>query len=617
MSALRRRDVLDAEISAEVSLCQVLHANASERSNSTAYRAKLRGLWKSWSWVEVEREVVGIHGLLARAGVGPGTMVAVGGETNPRLYWYVLAIQRAGAVPILINSRIGSSEFVSLYEKAEFTVFVAGSEVQVDVAVNARSLCPKLCNVIALDRGLEVDDHDGLVVTERDLHGVDRLDISTEPWVPLRSDEAVVISTYDETGENILVVCSHASVAKAAKEFASLAGMNANDELVSFLPISWFGDFLQFSSALYEKALVSSVENSATAFQDWRVLAPDVTLAPISFYRKMLSRIEVDIRHSSRVFVWMYDWSNRLATYASARPNFIHVIAAQLLDVVFRAPLRSSIGLSKVRSAFCAEGILPPELAARFKSLGIDIRPIDLDPRYGGVLGATAYPTPEGDPVDVVVEGVEVTRGLAGQALCRTEFPAIGIVDSGGVIVPPKTEADGMGRVSISGKIDKTGALTFLEDIDLDELDDHTAAALRAHVTRLNAELPIRNSILRRDGKGGWVAVINPDVNALRAISHDPGSRYHELIEQKEVIAALAGIIRRSNTAAEKGAAGTAIQISSLAWFVKPLSADEGTLTRHGGLHHRLVQSLVPPSVLEADSLHVKIVSLPNSRGAY
>ena len=92
MPALRRGGILGAEISAGMSLWQVLRANAIEWSSSTAYRAKLRGLWKSWTWAEVEREVVSIHGMLARAGVRPGTMVAIGGETNPRLYWYVLAI---------------------------------------------------------------------------------------------------------------------------------------------------------------------------------------------------------------------------------------------------------------------------------------------------------------------------------------------------------------------------------------------------------------------------------------------------------------------------------------------------------------------------------------------
>ena len=119
------------------SLYQALQANAARGRSALAYRAKRRGLWKAWSWADVEREVARIHGLLVLAGVRPRDLVAVAGETDPRLYWYVLAIQRAGAVPMLLSSRASPREFSEAYAKAEFSVFVAGSEMQVGVAVKA------------------------------------------------------------------------------------------------------------------------------------------------------------------------------------------------------------------------------------------------------------------------------------------------------------------------------------------------------------------------------------------------------------------------------------------------------------------------------------------------
>lgn len=602
----------DAKAALGPSLCQALHANARKCRDSTAYRAKVRGLWKSWSWGEVESEVVRIHATLVRVGLRSGEIVAIGGEANPRLYWYFLAVQRAGAVPLLLNSRIFAPEFVSAHAKAQFAVFVAGSETQVDVAVIARPLCPRLRLVLALDRGLDVDTHGGFVATESELQGPDWAYVSGEPPAALQADRSVVISTYDEAGDNILVVCSHASVAKAAKEFATLGGMKANDELVSFLPISWFGEFLQFSAALFKGALLSSVENSATVFQDLRVLAPDIMLAPISFYRRILARIEADICHSPRIFRCMYDWSNSMAARKAerGRVSSFRAAAAQFLEIAFRAPLRNVLGLSNVRSAFCAEGVLPPDLASRFENLGVEIRPIDLDPRYGGVLASVASRPAETGSTIVAVEGIELTRSCSGATLCRSDFPAMGVLQDGAMIAPPNTDADGRGRACVSGKIDETGALTSLEEIDLDELDDRVAISLRAHVTRLNSKLAIRHSIVRPDGKGAWVAVINPDLDFLRAMSPDAGSRYHELIEQREVVSALAGIIEDSNVAAKSDGAGAVTQLSSFAWFAKPLSADERTLTRNGGLRRRQVQSLLPASVLDPASPHVRVAHL-------
>ena len=69
------------------------------------------------------------------------------------------------------------------------------------------------------------------------------------------------------------------------------------------------------------------------------------------------------------------------------------------------------------------------------------------------------------------------------ELFARTDHPAIGIMERGGMVAPLKMDADNWGRASVFGKIDKTGTLRFLEDIDLDELDDQVAVSLRAHTT--------------------------------------------------------------------------------------------------------------------------------------
>src|SRR5580700_7482458 len=93
------RTVRDREV---LSMPDALRANASSWGNKAAYRAKVRGLWTSWSWAEVENETIEIQSILAHAGIQPGMKVALSGEAEPRLYWYIFAIQRLGAVPILL-----------------------------------------------------------------------------------------------------------------------------------------------------------------------------------------------------------------------------------------------------------------------------------------------------------------------------------------------------------------------------------------------------------------------------------------------------------------------------------------------------------------------------------
>ncbi|CCV06376.1 hypothetical protein MESS2_310001 [Mesorhizobium metallidurans STM 2683] len=271
----------------ERSLYRFLEANARMSPSAPAYRAKLRGVWKTWSWVEVLDEVVSLHQLLDAAGVRGGDLVGISGECNPRLYWYVLALQRAAAVPVLLNSRASQREFHRAYEKAEFSVFIAGTESEVDVAVQTRPKCPKLRLVLVLDRGLETDTHDGFVSREDDLAVGNSIHTGLD-LVERPDPRAVVLCGYDEAGESLLVVWSHAAALKAAMQFASLAGLRPTDQLVTFLPVAWFGDYLQFSAALIKGALVSSAENAATVSQDMQRLAPDVLFAPVATYRKML-----------------------------------------------------------------------------------------------------------------------------------------------------------------------------------------------------------------------------------------------------------------------------------------------------------------------------------------
>jgi long-chain acyl-CoA synthetase len=610
---------VETQASDDATLSEVLRANAIERGRAIAYRAKRRGLWKSWSWANVEGEVDAIQGILRRAGVRAGMLVAIAGEANPRLYWYLLAVQRIGAVPVLINSRLGEAEFAAVHAKTLFPIFVAGSESLISLAVSVLRGCPGPRLILALDSGLDVDGHDGLVITEAKL--VETADVDVRP-ISERDPRAVVFAAYDEAGEAILVVWSHASVAKAARVFASVSGLRDGDELVSFLPISWVGDFLQFSAALHERALISSVERSTTVFQDKRLLAPDLLLAPTSFYRKLLLRIESDIHHASRVVRWLDAWSSAIEARVSAdqvrekRAGLRERVLRRFLSVVFRVPLLQVTGLSHIRCAFCSEGVLPPDLAARFRRRGLNLRPIYLDVRYGGPLAAASAADDQPGTGYVVVDGVELKQSSTGQTLCRAADPIMGVIEAHGAIVPLTGHVEGWGPAAISGRMEQTGKMPFLENIDVPGLEGRGAASLRRHATRLNSELLVRHAIFRSDGSGGWIAIIDPDVEFIRAMSVDAGALYAELIEHHDVVSAFAGIIERSNEAEVRRAEPTDALITGFAVLVRPLSAERGTLTRHGGLQHRQVLVTVPLDLSARELPNREIGPLHKVRGS-
>src|SRR6185312_6467051 len=73
----------------------LLH-HAARRGGRPANREKDYGIWQSWSWAEVEREVAALACGLASLGFRRGDKLAIIGDNRPRLYWAMTAAQALG-----------------------------------------------------------------------------------------------------------------------------------------------------------------------------------------------------------------------------------------------------------------------------------------------------------------------------------------------------------------------------------------------------------------------------------------------------------------------------------------------------------------------------------------
>jgi hypothetical protein len=499
----------------------------------------------------------------------------------------------------LIHSRASAKEFASAYAKTAFHVLIAGAEAQVGVAVEARTLCPGLRKVVGLDRGLETNTYDGFVFGEDQVVSAEKANAEAILAPAVSDERAVVISSYDENGEEVLVVWSHRAVARAALRFASITGLRRSDQLVTFLPVAWFGDFLQFSTALVQGALVSSAENSTTVLQDLPRLAPDVLLAPMVFYRKMYARVEADVRHSSGLVSWLHSLSNAFKASGRRRRfgRFADTGIEWFLSLTFRSPLKCVTGLGRIRLALGAEGNLPPELATFFRAIDVDFLAIDLDPRFGAVLDLFGcYEVRDA----WTAQALEDFKRLTNKTFARPDCLDIGSLEVGRVATgEPRAGCE----PRVSGKISASGEIVLSDDIDVDDVAADTRDILRRHVTRLNSSLLVKHSVIRRDTESGWVAIIDADIEFLRTVSSDAGAEYEELLADGKVVAAVRRVLRESNTleVTHRDA-----RIDSFTFFAAPLSATAG-LTRNGSLRHREIAQLAPLTRLGPETEHLII----------
>src|SRR5246127_2508674 len=134
---------------------KLLLEHARLRPDRPANREKDYGIWQSWSWAEVAREVEALAYGLSAMGFCRGDKLAIIGDNRPRLYWAIAATQALGGVPVPIYQDSIAEEMAFVLDHAEVRFAIAEDQEQVDKLVAIRERCPLLEAVIFSDpRGM-------------------------------------------------------------------------------------------------------------------------------------------------------------------------------------------------------------------------------------------------------------------------------------------------------------------------------------------------------------------------------------------------------------------------------------------------------------------------------
>ena len=145
------------------SIPKLLARNAAEFGGQPAYREKEYGIWQTWTWSEVQTEIHNLARGLIDLGVAPGDHVAVIGRNRPHLYWSMVAIECAGAVPVPLYQDAVAEEMHYVLEHCAARFAIAGDQEQVDKVIEIQDRLPALEHILYLDpRGMRKYDHSRL-----------------------------------------------------------------------------------------------------------------------------------------------------------------------------------------------------------------------------------------------------------------------------------------------------------------------------------------------------------------------------------------------------------------------------------------------------------------------
>src|SRR4249920_3053264 len=126
---------------------KLLLEHARALGDRPAIREKDLGIWQSWTWADMRREVEWLTGGLAQAGLGRGAHIAVIGANRPRLYWTLTAAQSLGAIPVPFYEDAVAQEMVYVFQDAEIEFAVVEDQEQADKLLEILPQCPKLKHI--------------------------------------------------------------------------------------------------------------------------------------------------------------------------------------------------------------------------------------------------------------------------------------------------------------------------------------------------------------------------------------------------------------------------------------------------------------------------------------
>jgi long-chain acyl-CoA synthetase len=580
---------------------RLLLDHAAARPNAPALREKDFGIWQALTWSELAALVRAMACGLAEAGLQRGQHLVVIGENRPRLYAAMLATQVLGAIPVPLYQDAAATEYVFPIGNAEVAFAIVEDQEQVDKMIEVRASCPRISRIWFDDpRGLRHYDEpglgplDALVAAGRAWDEKHPGFFEAEVGQALASDVAALFFTSGTTGNPKGVVHTHATLIDRAAAGARFDKLTAEDEVLAYLPPAWVGqNIFSYAQWLVCGYVVNCPESASTVTIDLKEIGPTYYFAPPRVFEGLLTSVMIRMEDAGRFKRWLFDRAMALArrvgpALMDGKPvGALDRLRYALGKLFIYAPLRNTLGFSRVRVAYTAGEAIGPDLFTFYRSLGINLKQL-----YGSTETAVfvcLQPDNEArsDTVGVPIEGVELKVEPSGEILVRSPGLLKEYYKNPEATAEVLT-ADGWYRTGDAGFLDAAGHVKIIDrakDVGRIAGGDHDGAlfAPKYIENKLKFFPYIKEAVAFGDRREKVCVFVNIDLEAVGNWAEKrnlPYGGYTELSQKPEVSALIRECVQKVNAdlAADEKLAGS--QISRFLILHKELDADDGELTR-------------------------------------
>ncbi|MFZ2105488.1 MAG: AMP-binding protein [Roseiarcus sp.] len=584
---------------ADDTFAKLLRGHARVRGGRPAFRHKVFGIWRTWTWAEVYDETRALAQGLAGLGFAKGDRIAIAGANRPRLYWTITAAQMLGAAPVPVYADSVADEIALVLESAGVNFIIAQDQEQVDKILSIADRLPRLTHLLYDEkRGISGYEDPRLFSLDRVM--ADGRAALAEPDVAEAldrridqgdgGDPSVILYTSGTTGRSKGVVLSGERCIAAARDTIAFDNLTDRDEVLAYLPLAWVGDhYLNYAQGFVAGFCMACPESADTAAEDLREIGPTFHFAPPRVFEALLTRVMIRMEDASAFKRWLFHhfmavarrWGEKIVNGEPlpwvARAHYA------LGEALIYGPLKNALGFTRIRVAYTAGEAIGADLFAFYRSLGLNLKQLYGQTEAFLYVTAQADGAVRSDTVGPPAPNVELRIAADGEVQFKSPGMFIGYYGEATKTREALTE-DGFVKTGDAGFIEPDGQLKIVDRAkDVGRLANGQLFAPKYIENKLKFFADIREAVAIGDGREFVAVMLNIELASVGNWAERNGvsyASYQELAGHPQVSALIQKHVEAVNRALGEEPAMAGARIRRFLILPKELDADDGELTR-------------------------------------